>query len=144
VEVPEITWPRNVTVIMQQHHHRSTSVALRASCNHTEEIYRRCDEALRAVGCPACFPLALFVVSGFLLQRNIMHSFAPWAQLRQKNTNCAFIETESTNNLQRTVPWVQTLNALGTTLIANCQNASEEKQGLLVKQRSTADYKQAM
>jgi hypothetical protein len=38
------------TITMQQHHHRSTSVARCASCSHTEEIYRRCDEAHRAVG----------------------------------------------------------------------------------------------
>jgi hypothetical protein len=29
-------------IAMQQHHHRSTFVALLASCNHIEEMYKPC------------------------------------------------------------------------------------------------------
>jgi hypothetical protein len=83
VEVPEITSPRNVTITMQQHHHRSTSVTLRASCNHTEEIYRRCDKALRAVGVALRAFLWPCCSGRFLAAAQYLSSFAPWAQLRQ-------------------------------------------------------------
>jgi hypothetical protein len=109
-KVPEITSPRNVVITMQQHHHRSTSIALRVSCSQTEEICRRCDEALRAVG------VALRV---FLRPNAIVCTVLRLGRnsASQKSTNCAIIETESADNLQRTAPWAQTLNALGTTLL---------------------------
>jgi hypothetical protein len=58
---------------MQQHHHRPTFVALRASCIYTEELYQTLRlRSARGWGCPACFPLALnnIEVGGFLLQRS--------------------------------------------------------------------------
>jgi hypothetical protein len=45
-----------VVIAMQQHHHRSTFVALLASCNHIEEIYETLQWPFARWGCPACFP----------------------------------------------------------------------------------------
>jgi hypothetical protein len=44
--------------------------------------------------------------------------FASWGQFGQPGKqNCAFAETESVENRQKTVPWPQLLNALGTDLV---------------------------
>jgi hypothetical protein len=58
-------------------------------------------------------------VGGFLLQRNVLHSFAPWAQFRQPEKQdlryCR--DGKRIKKLQRTAPRAQSLNALGTTLL---------------------------
>jgi hypothetical protein len=63
-------------IAMQQHHHRSTFVALLLSCNHNEEIYN-----VHGWGALCAF-LGPVEVGGCLQQRNVLHSFAMWAQFR--------------------------------------------------------------
>jgi hypothetical protein len=49
----------------------------------SKKFLRRCDKALRAVEVALRIFLGPVVVGGFLPQRNVLHSFAPWAQFRQ-------------------------------------------------------------
>jgi hypothetical protein len=106
-----------VEITMEQHHHRSTFAALRESCSYTEEIYK----PYARLGLPCVLSLGPVVVGGFLLQLCFRFAqFCAWGAIspaRKANT-AQLYKAEIAQSLQRTAPWAQTLNALGTTLPA--------------------------
>jgi hypothetical protein len=88
-----------------------------------KNVIGHCYEALRTVGVALRAFLGLGAVGVSLLQRNALFCLVVFVlrlgqdSAGQKSKNCAFIETRSAENLQRTAPWAQTPSTLGTTLL---------------------------